>query len=254
MTMDTSAPAPVIDAFDIAKSFPGPSRRSPSVDVLRGISLRVWPGEMVAIVGPSGSGKSTLLYCLSGLEPVTTGTVTLAGEDITRLSAARLAARRREAIGFVFQSFNLIDSLTARENIALPARLARRRVDRAMVDGILDRVGLTGDGSRRPGELSGGEQQRVAVARVLATSPQVVFADEPTGSLDTVNGEIVLRLLHDVADSGRSVILVTHDLEAAAGADRVLVLRDGTLHAELSHPTTDKVLEAVRRAGAEAIR
>lgn len=220
--------------------------------VLRGISLEIHPGEMVSIVGPSGSGKSTLLYCLSGLEPYDSGTVRLAGRDLGELSRGGLAALRREHVGFVFQSYNLIPSLTARENIALPARLARRGASRANIDQALAEVGLTGRGRHRPGQLSGGQQQRVAIARVLATRPDIVFADEPTGSLDTSTGSDVLRLLRASAGEGRSVVVVTHDLEAAALADRVLVLRDGLIHSELRHPRPEQVLEAITHAGAAA--
>lgn len=238
---------PTVQALDVMKSYPGTRKKAAVVPVLRGISLHVMPGEMVAIVGRSGSGKSTLLYCLSGLEPVTSGYVGLAGTDITRLSAVRQAVLRRDEIGFVFQSFNLIDSLTAWENVALPGRLARRRVNRNDIDRALDQVGLTDRGSHHPAEMSGGEQQRVAIARVLATGPRIVFADEPTGALDTTTGAQILRLLHASATGERSVVLVTHDLEAASRADRVLVLRDGLIHAELANPTPDAVFEAVRQ-------
>ena len=241
---------PTVQALDVMKSYPGTRKKAAVVPVLRGISLHVMPGEMVAIVGRSGSGKSTLLYCLSGLEPVTSGYVGLVGTDITRQSAVRQAVLRRDEIGFVFQSFNLIDSLTAWENVALPGRLARRRVNRNDIDRALDQVGLTDRGSHHPAEMSGGEQQRVAIARVLATGPRIVFADEPTGALDTTTGAQILRLLRASATGERSVVLVTHDLEAASRADRVLVLRDGLIHAELANPTPDAVFEAVRQTHA----
>lgn len=243
---------PLICAETLHKTFPGTARKEPRVPVLRGISLEIHPGEMVSIVGPSGSGKSTLLYCLSGLEPYDSGIVRLAGRELGELSRGGLAALRREHVGFVFQSYNLISSLTARENIALPARLARRGASRENVDQALAEVGLTGRGRQRPGQLSGGQQQRVAIARVLATRPDIVFADEPTGSLDTSTGSDVLRLLRTAAGEGRSVVVVTHDLEAAALADRVLVLRDGLIHSELRHPRPEQVLEAITHAGAAA--
>jgi len=243
---------PLIRAESLHKSFPGAGRRQPRVPVLRGISLDVHPGEMVSIVGPSGSGKSTLLYCLSGLEPCDSGSVRLAGRELGTLGRGALAALRRRHVGFVFQSYNLIPSLTARENIALPARLARRGASRADIDRALAEVGLSDRGRHRPGQLSGGQQQRVAIARVLAMRPDIVFADEPTGSLDTTTGSEVLRLLRAAAGDGRSVVVVTHDLEAAALADRVLVLRDGLIHCELRHPDPEQVLEAITLARAAA--
>lgn len=243
---------PLIRTENLTKTFPGVGRRDPRVPVLRGISLDIRPGEMVSIVGPSGSGKSTLLYCLSGLEPYDSGTVRLAGRELGTLRRSGLAALRRDHVGFVFQSYNLIPSLTVRENVALPARLARRGANRANLDRVLAEVGLTDRGGHRPGQLSGGQQQRVAIARVLAMLPDIVFADEPTGSLDTATGADVLRLLRASASDGRSVVLVTHDLEAAVLADRVLVLRDGLIHSELHRPGPEQVLEAITLAGAAA--
>ncbi len=243
---------PLIRAESLHKTFPGAGRKEPRVPVLRGISLDVYPGEMVSIVGPSGSGKSTLLYCLSGLEPYDSGSVRLAGRELGTLGRGALAALRRQHVGFVFQSYNLIPSLTARENIALPARLARRGASRTDIDRVLAEVGLTDRGRHRPGQLSGGQQQRVAIARVLAMRPAIVFADEPTGSLDTTTGADVLRLLRASAGDGRSVVVVTHDLEAAALADRVLVLRDGLIHSELRDPDPEQVLEAITLARAAA--
>ncbi|MDQ0645739.1 ABC transporter ATP-binding protein [Microbacterium murale] len=238
---------PLISAVDVRKTFPG-GRGQPPVPVLGGISLDVHAGEMVSVVGPSGSGKSTLLYCLSGLEPFESGSVSLAGQDLGSLRRGALAALRRDRIGFVFQSFNLIPSLSARENVALPARLARRGASRHDIDAALAAVGLSDRAHHKPGKLSGGQQQRVAIARVLATRPDIVFADEPTGSLDTASGSEVLSLLREAANGGQAVIVVTHDLEAAALADRVLVLRDGVIHNELRRPTPDQLLEEITRA------
>lgn len=244
---------PLIRARDLIKSFPAAAgTKGPPVPVLRGVSLEVHPGEMVSIVGPSGSGKSTLLYCLSGLESYDSGSVELAGRELGRLGRGALATLRRDHVGFVFQSYNLIPSLTARENIALPARLARRRVKGPDIDRALVDVGLGDRGGHRPGQLSGGQQQRVAIARVLAMRPDIVFADEPTGSLDTATGADVLRLLREAAGNGRSVIVVTHDLEAAALADRVLVLRDGLIHQELRGATPDQVFDAMAHAKSAA--
>ncbi|PZE68871.1 ABC transporter ATP-binding protein [Curtobacterium sp. MCBD17_021] len=241
---------PLLHAEDLTKSFPGPDQAR--VPVLRGVSLSVLPGEFVAIVGPSGSGKSTLLYCLSALEPYDSGSVSIAGQRLETLRPKRLQALRRSTIGFVFQSFNLIPSLTARQNIALPASLAHRPVSATEVDAALASVGLADRGDHRPGSLSGGQQQRVAIARVLASHPDVVFADEPTGALDTTAGDAVLGLLRKVASGDRAVVMVTHDLEAAARADRVLVLRDGGIHRELVRPSATEVLDALTAAAQEA--
>lgn len=240
----------LLDARGIVKTFPALGRGLDPVSVLQDVSLTVAPGEMVSIVGPSGSGKSTLLYCLAGLEPYDAGQIHLLGTDLAGVSRGNLAALRRENVGFVFQSFNLIPSLTARENIALPARLAKRPLDRTAVDDALAQVGLAERAKNRPAQLSGGQQQRVAIARVLAMQPKLVFADEPTGSLDTATGAIILDLLRQSAQGERGVVLVTHDLEAAALADRVLVLRDGTIHTELCTPSPTQVLDAVASAGA----
>ncbi|ADB33040.1 ABC transporter related protein [Kribbella flavida DSM 17836] len=235
---------PLLEAHDLTATFPGPDG-GPPVQVLRGVSLRVEPGELVSIVGPSGSGKSTLLYCLSGLQPATSGTVQLLGQPLSTLRRSQLAKLRRGRIGFVFQSYNLIPSLTARENVALPARLARRDLTAADVDRALAQVGLAERGGHRPAALSGGQQQRVAIARVLATGPEIVFADEPTGALDTTAGAQVLDLLRATAAGSRSVVLVTHDVAAAARADRVLVLRDGLVSRELTRPTPEQVFEEI---------
>lgn len=243
----------LITAEAISKSF-NPAKGLGRVTVLRGISLSVCSGEMVAIVGPSGSGKSTLLYCLAGLESVTSGRVDLFGKDLSGLSRNQLARLRRDQIGFVFQSYNLIPSLTAEENAGLPGRLARRRGAALAARESLRAVGLGERGRFLPGKLSGGQQQRVAIARVLSSGASIVFADEPTGALDTHAGAEVLSLLRSTATGSRSVVLVTHDLEAAARADRVLVLRDGLIHAELITPSVEEVLAAVQAAasGAEA--
>ncbi|MFF5085519.1 ABC transporter ATP-binding protein [Actinoplanes sp. NPDC000266] len=227
-----------VEVGDLTKEFDG----SP---VLRGVSLSVEPGEFLAVVGPSGSGKSTLLYCMSGLEPATSGRVRILGHDLGGMRRGALAALRRDHVGFVFQSYNLIPSLTARENVALPARLARRKISASDVDRALDDVGLAERAAYRPSKLSGGQQQRVAIARVLAVRPDVVFADEPTGALDTSSGAQVLDLLAKVPAEGRSVVMVTHDLSAAARAGRVIVLRDGLIHRELRQPSAAEVFAAL---------
>lgn len=233
---------PALRARGVVKSFA--VRGGPATPVLRGIDVDLAPGEMLSIVGPSGSGKSTLLYCLAGLERIDNGEITVAGERINAASPARLARMRRDRIGFVFQSYNLIASLSVRENVALPSRLARRRTPD--VEAALDAVGLADHGRKLPGALSGGQQQRVAIARVLAAQPDVAFADEPTGALDTATGVQVLDLLREHASGDRSVVLVTHDLDAAARADRTLVLRDGVIVAQLVRATAAEILSVMQ--------
>jgi putative ABC transport system ATP-binding protein len=251
---------PLLVADQLTKHHPAADGRSTTA--LHDVSLAVEPGELVTVVGPSGSGKSTLLQCLAGLDSPTGGRVVLAGVDLASLRGDALAAFRREHLGVVFQSYNLIPSLTAAEAVALPLRLARRRGgardrrgrdrgDRARVRAALDAVGLSDLADRRPSQLSGGQQQRVAIARTLVTEPDVVFADEPTGALDTESGRAVLELLRGAAAGDRSVVMVTHDLEAAALGDRVLVLRDGRLHRELRGATPAGVLAAVADAVAD---
>jgi putative ABC transport system ATP-binding protein len=240
--------SPSIVATAVTKSFSAPD--GGTLEVLRGVSLQVEPGEFVAIVGQSGSGKSTLLHCLSGLEPVTSGDVRVGGVRLDALSRRALTVHRREHIGFVFQSFNLIASLTARQNVELSARLAGRSDVRRRAEAALAEVGMTDRADFPPGRLSGGQQQRVALARVVASSPGVVVADEPTGALDSETTDAVLDLLRRLASGQRSVVMVTHDLEAAARADRVVVLRDGAVHEELVRPTAEQVLASLRAAAA----
>ncbi|MBW8763653.1 MAG: ABC transporter ATP-binding protein [Microbacterium sp.] len=252
MTTPTPATAvPLLRAKGISKAYA--VGRGPAANVLRDVDVHVARGEMVSIVGPSGSGKSTLMYCLAGLERADAGEIELDSTRIERMPQRRLAKLRRDRIGFVFQSYNLIPSLSAAENVALPARLARRRSPDTAA--ALTAVGLSGHGSKRPGQLSGGQQQRVAIARVLAAQPEIVFADEPTGALDTATGAQVLDLLRAHASGRNGVILVTHDLEAAARADRTVVLRDGAVVTELLRPSAADILGALQspvRTGAAA--
>ena len=213
-----------------------------SVEILHGVSLEVGYGEMVAVMGASGSGKSTLLYCLAGLEAPTTGEVMLGSRPLGGLSRADLARMRRSEVGFVFQSYNLIPTLTAFENVALPYRLRRQRPPTELIEQTLATVGLTGRANARPPSMSGGEQQRVALARVLAQQPRIVFADEPTGALDTRSGTLVLAELKRIAHSPQQcVLVVTHDPSVAAQCDRVLFMRDGLLERELRPAGVDEV-------------
>ncbi|WP_395104105.1 ABC transporter ATP-binding protein [Actinomadura sp. SCN-SB] len=219
-----------------------------AVTALRGVSAAFTRGRFTAIMGPSGSGKSTFLHCLAGLDTVTSGSVVLGGVDLTGLSRTRRTELRRDRMGFVFQSFNLLPMLTAEENILLTARLAGRDVDRRWFDTIVDALGLRERLGHRPAQLSGGQQQRVAVARALLTRPEVLFADEPTGNLDSRSGAEVLGFLRSAVDSYRqTVIMVTHDPKAAAHADRVLFLADGVIADELTAPTADAVHARMRR-------
>ncbi|MFH9012843.1 ABC transporter ATP-binding protein [Streptomyces sp. NPDC017943] len=205
------------------------------VTALDGVSLAFPAGSFTAVMGPSGSGKSTLLQCAAGLDRPTSGSVTVGGTELTGLSERRLTLLRRERVGFVFQAFNLLPSLTAEQNVALPLRLAGRRVPKDRVRAALRQVGLADRARHRPDQLSGGQQQRVALARALTTRPDVLFADEPTGALDTRTGHEVLGLLRALADrDGTTVVMVTHDPVAAAYADRVVVLVDGRVGEELT--------------------
>ncbi|NNN38083.1 ABC transporter ATP-binding protein [Streptomyces sp. S3(2020)] len=213
-----------------------------AVHALRGIDLTLPPRTFTAVMGPSGSGKSTFLQCAAGLDRPTSGTVRLAGTEITGMKENKLTALRRTRLGFVFQAFNLLPSLTVEQNVALPMRLAGHRPDRRRTAEVLAQVGLTDKARRRPGHLSGGQQQRVAIARALVTRPDVVFADEPTGALDTTTAAEILGLLRRAVDEqGATVVMVTHDPTAAAWADRVLFLADGELAAHLDRATPDRI-------------
>ncbi|WP_316667276.1 ABC transporter ATP-binding protein [uncultured Propionibacterium sp.] len=226
-----------------------------SVTALDAVDVRIARAHFTAIMGPSGSGKSTLMHCLAGLEKATSGTIVLDGEEISSLSQRRLTRLRRERIGFIFQSFNLVPSLTAEENITLPLDIARRRVDRARFERIIEAVGLQDRLRHRPAELSGGQIQRVACARALIGSPAVVFADEPTGNLDSRATEQVLRVLRSSVDElEQSVVMVTHEPDAAAWADTVFFLRDGRVVAEMDRPDRTRVLEALDEFGSPGRR
>jgi len=225
--------------------------RGAAVTALDAVTLSFGRGSFTAVMGPSGSGKSTLLHCAAGLDRPTSGSVTLDGVDLGGMSERALARLRRERIGFVFQSFNLLPELSAAENVALPLRLSGKRPRRAEVTQALERVGLAGRRRARPGELSGGQQQRVAIARALIGAPGIVFADEPTGALDSVTAAEVLGLFGTaVRGGGRTVVMVTHDPLAAACADRVVFLADGRIAGELRQPSAGAVAERVTRLAA----
>ena len=251
MTQTTAVP-PVEDvhdhvavAGDVVKSY---GTGDSAVSALRGVWAAFARGRFTAIMGPSGSGKSTFLHCMAGLDAVSSGSVLIGGVEITKLSRTRLTKLRRDRLGFVFQSFNLLPMLTAEENIRLTGRLGNRRADRQWFDTVVDALGLRERLAHRPSELSGGQQQRVAVARALLTRPEVLFADEPTGNLDSRSGAEVLGFLRTAVDAYRqTVIMVTHDPAAAARADRVLFLADGLIVNDLEAPSIDRVHAAMRR-------
>jgi putative ABC transport system ATP-binding protein len=218
-----------------------------AVDALRGIDLEVRSGELVAVMGPSGSGKSTLMHILAGLDRPTEGTVEIAGTEITKLDDTQLTRLRRNHIGFVFQFFNLLPMLDAEENVLLPLSIAGEKPDKAWLDTLLSEMGLADRRSHRPSELSGGQQQRVAIARSLVTRPTILFADEPTGNLDSKTSGEILELMRASTDSyGQTIVMVTHEARAAAIADRILFLADGQIVRELgSHTEPAEVLEVM---------
>ena len=216
----------VVEAVDVERRY---GEGEAAVDALRGVSLSVLPGELVAVMGPSGSGKSTLMHILAALDKPTAGKVTIAGQDVGSLSDTDVTLLRRKHIGFVFQFFNLLPMLTAEENVLLPLTIAGEKPDRAFFDDLMNRVGLDDRRSHRPSELSGGQQQRVAIARALVAQPTVVFADEPTGNLDSRTGAEVLGVLHDLHTAGATVIVITHDQAIAASMPRRVSVRDGRI-------------------------
>ena len=245
-----SAPSEVIaSARGLVKTY---GAGATAVHALAGVDVDFARGELTAIMGPSGSGKSTLMHCMAGLDTVTAGTVVIDGEDVGTMNQRQLTRLRRTRLGFIFQAFNLIPTLTAEENITLPLDISRRPVDRAHLTAVVAALGLEKRLGHRPSELSGGQQQRVACARALVTQPAVIFADEPTGNLDSkASGELLAFLRRSVDDLGQSVVMVTHDPRAAAYAHRVLFLDDGLLVSELTSPTQASVLKVLGLLGAD---
>lgn len=239
-----AAPGPAVELRGVRRQY---GRGAGAVHALAGVDLALPRGTFTAIMGPSGSGKSTFLQCAAGLDRPSAGSVRLGGTEITGMNENELTELRRSRLGFVFQAFNLLPSLTVEQNVLLPLRLDGKRQDRRRAAAVLAQVGLADKARRRPGELSGGQQQRVAVARALVTDPDVVFADEPTGALDTGTAAEVLGLLrHAVDTAGATVVMVTHDPAAAAWADRVLFLADGVFAGGLERGSAERIAEHMR--------
>jgi putative ABC transport system ATP-binding protein len=244
-----SVPAPATPgvaarAVDLRKIY---GQGDAAVQALRGVSVDFAAAEFTAIMGPSGSGKSTLLHCMAGLDTPTSGNVLIGDVDLTQLSEKALTTLRRDKVGFVFQAFNLIPTLTASENITLPLDIAGRDVDRAWFDQVVDTIGIRDRLGHRPSELSGGQQQRVAGARALVSRPEIAFADEPTGNLDSRSGAELLGFLREaVKEYGQTIVMVTHDAGAAGYADRVVFLADGLIVDEMREPTAASVLDRLK--------
>jgi putative ABC transport system ATP-binding protein len=232
-------------AVDLVKTY---GKGDAAVRALAGVNVEFASGRFTAVMGPSGSGKSTLMHCMAGLDVPTSGYAYVGEQEIARLDDSGLTQLRRDHIGFVFQSFNLVPTLTARENVTLPVDLAGAKVDQAWFDYLVDQLGIGDRLSQRPIEMSGGQQQRVACARALVSRPQLIFADEPTGNLDSnASAEMLSFLRRSVSELGQSVVMVTHDAHAAAYADRVVFLADGKVVGELASPTADTVLEQMKQ-------
>jgi putative ABC transport system ATP-binding protein len=244
MNSNANANGAVVTATELTRRY---GQGEAAVDALRGVSLNVQEGELVAVMGPSGSGKSTLMHILAGLDKPTSGDVVIGGESITNMNDTELTKLRRRRIGFVFQFFNLLPMLTARENVVLPLSIAGEKPDETWVAELLLQTGLTGRATHRPSELSGGQQQRVAIARALVSRPSIVFADEPTGNLDSkTSGEILQLMRASVDNYGQTTVMVTHEARAAAIADRVLFLADGRIVQERIGITATDVVDVMQ--------
>jgi len=252
VTVTTPAPAEVLRKTaarteDAVKVY---GKGQTEVRALDSVSVGFAAGRFTAIMGPSGSGKSTLLHCVAGLDTLTSGRAFIGDTDLSTLNDQRLTVLRRDHVGFVFQSFNLVPTITAAENITLPLLLAGRKGDRAWIEKVIDTMGIADRLKHRPNEMSGGQQQRVAVARALATRPEIIFADEPTGNLDSRAGAEVLTFMRRAVDNmGQTIVMVTHDPIAASYADRIVFLADGRIVDEMHQPTAERVLERMRRFG-----
>lgn len=243
MTFDSAAAV----AVDATKTY---GEGDSEVHALDGVSIQFDKGRFSAIMGPSGSGKSTLMHCLAGLDSLTSGNVSIAGTDLAPLNDKALTSLRREQIGFVFQAFNLIPTLNAYENIVLPLSLGGRKGDETWINQVIDTIGLRDRLKHRPSELSGGQQQRVAIARALASKPAIIFADEPTGNLDSKTGSEVLNFMRRaVTDLGQTIVMVTHDAVAASYADIIVFLKDGKIAGEMTEPTPERVLDYLKHLG-----
>lgn len=236
-----------VSVTDLVKTY---GRGDSTVRALDDVTLRIERGRFTAIMGPSGSGKSTLLHCMAGLDDVTSGEVRVGESDITKMSEAERTRLRRDRLGFVFQAYNLVPTLTAEENILLPSRLARRRPDPGFYREVVSTLGIADRLGHRPAQMSGGQQQRVAMARALVGRPAVVFADEPTGALDSRSSGVVLGfLVHAVHEMDQTIVMVTHDPLAASRADRVVFLADGYIVGDMSEPTSDRILDTMKALG-----
>jgi putative ABC transport system ATP-binding protein len=245
--VDTPATGPVVSAKDVTRRY---GSGETAVDALRGVSLDVPKGQLTAVMGPSGSGKSTLMHILAGLDRATSGEVAIEGTELTKLNDTELTKLRRKHIGFIFQFFNLLPMLTAEENVVLPLSIAGQKPEKQWIDELLDKIGLSDRRDHRPSELSGGQQQRVAIGRALVSKPSIVFADEPTGNLDSrTSGEILELLDRSVRELGQTIVMVTHDARAAAIADRVLFLDDGLIVREARNVSAHDIVTAMEELG-----
>ncbi len=241
LATDTKAAARAVEAVKIYGS------GETEVRALDGVDITFEKGKFSAIMGPSGSGKSTLMHCMAALDNLTEGHAFIGDTDLSTLSDKELTLLRRDRVGFIFQAFNLVPTLNAIENITLPMDLARREPDQAWVDSVIATVGLGDRLTHRPNELSGGQQQRVAVSRALASQPEIIFADEPTGNLDSRSGNDVLKFMREAVDDlGQTIVMVTHDAKAASFADRTVFLADGRLQGEMLNPTADQILDYMK--------
>ncbi|HYY65247.1 MAG TPA: ABC transporter ATP-binding protein [Gaiellaceae bacterium] len=247
--MEQAPATPVVEAHELKRRY---GEGDTAVDALRGVSLEVARGKLTAVMGPSGSGKSTLMHILAALDKPTSGSVVLAGTELGELNDTQITKLRRRHIGFIFQFFNLLPMLTAEENVLLPMTIAGEKPDNEWFDDLMKTVGLDDRRSHRPAELSGGQQQRVAIARALVSKPTVVFADEPTGNLDSKTSEEILELLRNSVDSyGQTTVMVTHDPRAAAIADRILFLADGLIVRDMPRADASTVIAAMDELAAD---